>query len=661
MAASNLQNWRGFRAPIWTSALAIVALLAGGCASNNWVTLRATPRNPLAQSLRLLAPEGPRPSDRTMQLLRRLDLAGDVKGDRFRLLAKLDDLRAREPSPELTYAKAELAYLGGKRAELTNERVALDLYGTSVMHAYLYLFGEHLTRTPNPYDPQFRGACDLYNAALEDTLRITRKRHELRPNQVCSIQTATRRIDMPIVLRGKNWHAEDLSGEFEFVSDYEVHGLRNHYRTFGLGVPLIAVRQPHAARQPAEQYYPDKLSFPVTAFLRVVRSTDADATRSVAPAEAVLELYDPLATSSILVADRRIPLESDLSTPLAYFLSQPEFDDERLATLGLLDPARAAPLRGLYMMEPYRPDKIPVVMVHGLWSSPVTWMEMFNDLRSDPAIRDYYQFWFYLYPTGQPFWFSAAQMREDLGRVRRTLDPDQHEPALDEIVLVGHSMGGLLAKLQTVDSENAFWHIVTDRPFAELRASDEVRDRLAKTFFFHPNSSIRRVVMIGTPHGGSPLANNATRWLAQRLINLPARIIQGRQTLLRDNPGYFRAWDVLNVNTSIDSLDPDSPFLPVLLSARHAPWVTYHNIAGRVPARGMLGRVAGDGDGVVSLASATTEDTVSQIVVEADHMNVHRHPRTILEVRRILLEHLESLRMFPYPVQRLPAPREVVQ
>ena len=67
---------------------------------------------------------------------------------------------------------------------------------------------------------------------------------------------------------------------------------------------------------------------------------------------------------------------------------------------------------------------MPVVMVHGLWSSPITWMEMYNDLRSDPQVRENYQFWFYLYPTGQPFWTSATQMREDLAMMRREVDPN---------------------------------------------------------------------------------------------------------------------------------------------------------------------------------------------------------------------------------------------
>ena len=117
-----------------------------------------------------------------------------------------------------------------------------------------------------------------------------------------------------------------------------------------------------------------------------------------------------------------MPLEADLSTPLAHTLSQPSLDDTQVLDLGLLKPEKVESLQGLYMLEPFQEDKIPVVMVHGLWSSPVTWMEMFNDLRSDPSAR-HYQFWFYLYPSGQPFWFSAAQMREDLAHMRRVARP----------------------------------------------------------------------------------------------------------------------------------------------------------------------------------------------------------------------------------------------
>ncbi len=631
----------------WISIALLAILTTSGCAtsSNKWVSLRSTPRNPLTETLGLLTRQGPKPTERTIQLLRRYNLTGQLSGNRDELLAKLDEIDSREPSREHVYAQAELAYVGAKQADqLGKQDRALELYGSAVLHSYRYLFDEKYAVASNPYDPEFRRACDLYNAALESTLRIVQANGNLRPGTVQLIKTANHDCQLEIQLKSNDWHEEDFD-HFKFVSDFEVHGLRNHYHSYGLGVPLIAVRRKHEDADPSEQYYPDDLSFPVTAFLRVTSEWN----RSNTSQTAVLELYDPLDDPAVQVAQTKIPLETDLSTPLAHTLSQPSLDDTRLSTLGLLNPGKVGSLQGIYMLEPFQNDKIPVVMVHGLWSSPVTWMEMFNDLRSDPLIRDHYQFWFYLYPSGEPFWFSAAQMREDLAHLQKSLDPENQHPALDQMVLVGHSMGGLVSKLQTIDSGNQFWKTLSEHPFSELKGSAKVRTGLARTFFFEPNPEIRRVVTIGTPHRGSKVANDTTRWLGRKLIKIPSMIMQGRHEILASNPGFFRPGAPLDIRTSIDSLAPESPLLPVLLTAQRGPWVRFHNIVGEVPKSGITGwLVGGTGDGVVSLASAKLDDVQSQIVVPADHISVHRHPQSILEVRRVLIQHLEELRTFPY-------------
>lgn len=625
-------------------ALALICvLLLTGCASmsNKWVALRSTPRNPLTESLGLLTKQGAKPTERTVQLLRRYNLESSLKGDRRELLAKLGEIDAQNANREHAYAQAELAYVGGKQAERAmRQSQALELYSTSVLHSYRYLFDPKYGGACNPYDPEFRRACDLYNAALEGCLRIVQSRDSLRPGTVQTIKTANHDCRIEVRLESAGWHADDIH-HFEFVSDYEVHGLRNHYHNFGLGVPLIAVRQCHPGQDPREEFYPRDLSFPLTAFLRV----DLETPHSGGVQQAVLELHDPLLKPEITVANRLVPLETDLSTPLAHTLSQPALDDTRLSTLGLLKPEKVSREQGLYMLEPFQPGKIPVVMVHGLWSSPVTWMEMFNDLRSDPQIRNYYQFWFYLYPSGQPFWFSAAQMRQDLADMREKLDPQGTCAALDQTVLVGHSMGGLVSKLQTVDSGNEFWGTLSEKPFSALSADDELRERLAQTFFFDPNPSIRRVITIGTPHRGSEFANDTTRWLGRKLIRVPSKLLQGKHQLIARNPGFFRPDAPLDISTSIDSLAPSSPLLPVLLTAHHGPWVRYNNIIGEVPHEGLTKLFSsGKGDGVVTVESARVDHAESQIIVPAEHSMVHRHPQSILEVRRILLQQIDQLR-----------------
>lgn len=653
--------------------LAVVSLaFAPGCAStgSKWVTVRSTPRNPLTDTLGLVTRQGPKPTERTLQLLRRYNLEEKLN-DKPALLTELNAINRREPNRENLYALAEVAYVGAKRADAShNSTEALELYGASTLYAYEYLFAGGYPTSSNQYDPQFRRACDLYNAALEGTLRIAQTEGPLQPGTSRVIKTCVHQCEIEIQLKSRGWHAADFN-RVEFVSDYEVNGLRNHYHNFGLGVPLIAVRKAHENPDPAEQFYPPGLSFAVTAFMRVdpmlapqpsdilPTSTAAEQLAASDPSaapkrklRAVLELYDPLDTTHVDAGGVNVPLETDLSTPLAYNLSQPALDDSKLSTVGLLTPEKVQKVSGLYMLEPYRDDRIPVVMVHGLWSSPVTWMEMFNDLRSDPVIREHYQFWFYLYPSGQPFWQSAAEMREDLVQMRAKLDPQRRSPALDQTVLVGHSMGGLVSKLQTVDSGNQFWRTLTDKPFTELQAEPEIRDQLASTFFFDPNPSVRRVVTIGTPHRGSEFSNDFTKWLGHKLIHVPTKLMNGRTELASRNPDYFRATAPINITNSIDSLSPKSTFLPVLLEAPAGPWVKYHNIVGQAPHEGVTNKVStwlsGEGDGVVSLASAQLDGAASQIVVPADHMTVHRHPQSILEVRRILMQHVAELQSFPY-------------
>src|SRR5262249_21348809 len=154
------------------------------------------------------------------------------------------------------------------------------------------------------------------------TLRIINKQGKLVPGSTQTIHTANQTVEATIVLCGNTWRAEDFAA-FRFASDYEVRGLENHYHAYGLGVPLIAERKHHANPSADEKFYPPGMSFPVPAFLRVMPESAPSGGRHVVH----LELYDPLNTSEINVDGRRVPLESDLTTPLAYALNQKELEE----------------------------------------------------------------------------------------------------------------------------------------------------------------------------------------------------------------------------------------------------------------------------------------------------------------------------------------------
>ena len=527
----------------------------------------------------LLTHGAPKPPPRVLQYLRRYDLEAKYARNPDECLESVIELAQAEPNLESVYVLAELAFIQGEAArQMGNEDRASKLLATTLVQAYRYLFDPELPDMRNAYDPQFRRACDLYNQSLEGLLRVINREGGLRPNSTHTIDSFGIPIEFVIQTDGR-WELEDLS-RFEFVSDYHTKGLKNQYSTYGLGVPLIGVRETKETPRPWDQFYPPGLAFSVTAFLEICHGTVPGESQN--RKQCVLHLYDPLEKKSIQVGQRMAPLESDMTTPLAYFLNDPLLNTEILPTFSLLNADLIKKFTGLYMLEPYDPNKIPVVLVHGLWSTPVTWTEMFNDLRSMDEIRSNYQFWFYLYPTGQPFWISAQQMREDLAKVNKTLDPWNESQALNNMVLIGHSMGGLVSTLQTLKSGDDFWHMVSDKPFDSLKGDPQSLSELKSLFFFEPNPMIKRVITIGTPHMGSEYANSTTQWLGRKFFQIPDLLESKSEKIIRENSDAIRDDGFFATKTSIDSLSPDSKFFEVMKHAQRPEGVHFHNIVGHI-------------------------------------------------------------------------------
>ena len=193
----------------------------------------------------------------------------------------------------------------------------------------------------------------------------------------------------------------------------------------------------------------------------------------------------------------RVPLESDPSAALAYQLEgAPIWDFElagfRQGDFPFLGAGKVSDLNGLFMLHPYHPDMIPVVFVHGTASSPARWAEMANELLGDRAIASRYQLWFFIYNSGNPIALSAMRLRESLVAVRKDVDPDGKDPALNQMVVIGHSQGGLLTKMTVVDSGNRFWNNFTKVPFDKADLDPETRDLVARAMFVKPLPFVKR-------------------------------------------------------------------------------------------------------------------------------------------------------------------------
>ncbi|MEM7454828.1 MAG: alpha/beta hydrolase [Planctomycetota bacterium] len=650
---------------VWTILVVTISIVSPGCCLNNEMALRRMAQ--LAQlgpgetiQVREVQPPGelnsitrfwasPEPlSERTQQVLRRYYLLDRYNSQPDEVIRWMHDICERSPDMEEVTALAEISLNQATWAVRNgDDSRATQLYATAVVHAWQFLFDPALNIQRNAYDPQFREICDVYNHALSELIRDICDADGMVAGATYTIGTGDLAIELKTEVQGR-WRNSSFE-RFELAGDYETEGIENLYHTYGLGVPLIAVHHRNTDEN-VDQYYPPTLPLPMTAFLDVV---DGSHNGQDAPIKtAVLKIYDPLETTNIVAHERVIPLESDITTPLAYSMQDPLLSTNVLATVSLLNPNKFDHVYGLYMLEPFDPDKIPVLLVHGLWSSPVTWIEMFNDLRADRELRENYQFWFYAYPTGQPFWITARELRDDLAALRQELDPGRQSESLREMVMVGHSMGGLVSRLQTIESGDRFWSIVSDEPFESLDGDAKALQAVRDTFFFEPDPDVARVITLASPAAGSDLANSAAKWLSHNFFTLPDIVTNDFERIARDNADLLDNRDLLTVTTSIDSLAPDSPFFEVMLDASAESDVPLHNIYGMIEDSKFSFGDSKPGDGVVDRDSATAAAAISEIEVEAEHAEVHRHPRSVLEVRRILLEHLVEAQRINDP--RLP-------
>jgi pimeloyl-ACP methyl ester carboxylesterase len=287
------------------------------------------------------------------------------------------------------------------------------------------------------------------------------------------------------------------------------------------------------------------------------------------------------------------------------------------------------------MREPFQPGKIPIVFVHGLASDPLSWAQLENDLRAQPAIFNRYQFWFFRYDTGDPFLGSAARLRRQLAELRQTYDPARGDPNLSQTVLVGHSMGGLLSKLQVTYSGNEIWNASATQPFETIITDPTTRADLAAAFFFHPSPDIRRVIYIATPHRGSVEATRCVGRLSSALVEERPEWIARHEQLVRDNPCAFRDELQRGVPTSVDLLEPNSLILQATDRLPYGSGVALHSVIG--DDRWSIGQ--GRSDGVVPVASARISGVQSELVIDAKHTFVQRDQRTVREVICILSHH----------------------
>ena len=612
------------RAGGWLRALgALTAALAlAGCATP--VGIRNADSHEVQRYLTRSALTDDEPSDWSLNQLRRYDLLRTFEQDPDAALAKLHEAAKAEDFPPLAlFALAELSFL---RANQTKQQPS---YAAAMIYSWATLFPDPGHPHLDELDPRIRIAADLYNRSLSSAFRRGKEGIiEIGSGGEFQLPFARLTVTHPKnMLQMEGYEFYDLRS----IAEIEVRGLRNRYRRAGIGAPLAAKSRPLPGVVEVVPVPPVVL-VPFTAVARFHAPIESLRRGQI---DAQVELYESLETDWIEIEGRRVQLESEQTAALAATLTETQFWKRELQVF-LGNAIGVKRESQLFALRPYKKGRIPVVFVHGTASSAARWADMVNDLASDVSFRDRFMFWFFTYDSGNPIAYSGFQLRDALTQAVERADPSGKNPCARDMVVMGHSQGGLLTKLTVIDSGDVFWRNITDKPFDEVKLNDDDKTLLRNSLFVKPLPFVTEVIFLATPQRGSYLAGpQFVRRLAGYFIRLPSNFARMGADLATLAPAG--AGGLIRIPTSIDNMSPGNPFIQALAKIPVSKPVIAHSIISIDP-EGPLDAAT---DGVVKYNSAHVDGLDSELVVISPHSGMQAAPATVEEVRRILHAHAQ--------------------
>jgi pimeloyl-ACP methyl ester carboxylesterase len=411
-------------------------------------------------------------------------------------------------------------------------------------------------------------------------------------------------------------------------SGLQKKGIVNKTRE-GVGAALVAIREQRPDRGEEMRFFPGRgLHVPVTVTIDSISISAVDGGIK----RVTFSLRNPLVEDKVLLGDRPMPLAADFSAPLAVVLRGGNEvisgihgffkADERLAHSGFL------------LLEPYDPNRIPVILIHGLFSVPIIWRDIIPEMTSDPEISRRYQFILFTYPSSYPVIQSSELLRDQIATLRSVYDPNGTDPLSRDLVVVGHSMGGILTHTLITEFGDNLWKEYSDVPFEELDLPAAEKEKIRKLVYFEPDPGVTRAIYYSTPHRGSNMAKKGLAGVISRTAKLPANVVQFTSNFLDPRIEAIAAVPAKEKVTSVQSLQPGSPMLSAMDRSPYKSGVTYHSIMGD---RGR-GDTPESSDGIVEYWSSRQQGAASELIVPSDHKS-YRHPAGIAELHRILREH----------------------
>ena len=488
----------------------------------------------------------------------------------------------------------------------TQPLVALEAYASAARDAL-----RELDR--NPADTEARRCYNFAVAGIFSVIREAKLDPWTQPLRFGA--------NSELILTGKkDPRPEQNPALYDLIPTDELnfHGtyVKDDVKKDGIGAPLVAVGH-RTAEQAAALFAPRAIYYSVTGVVEFEGS------------RCVLSIHDPLATETAQVEGHTYPLAANFTASLAMVLAEEK--PQKLGLVRLLRPEEYAATARVSRMEPYNPNKAVVLVIHGLMDTPATWVPMLNDLRGDKDIRRNYQFWFYSYPSGYPYPYSALILRQELDAIEKKY------PLRKKMVVIGHSMGGCITRTLITDPGTKLWIEAFGKPPEQTEMPEQSKRILEEALIFKHRPEIGRVIFMSAPHRGSELAKNWVGRIGSMLVRTPTKMLTIGNTLRSALTPDPAALQLKRFPNSVDTLAPNNRFVVAINKIPIAPGIPYHSIVGD---RGR-GDTPNSSDSVVAYWSSHLDGAASERIVPSNHSSP-LNPEAIAEVHRILKLNAQS-------------------
>ncbi len=541
-----------------------------------------------------------------------------------------------EEQRQSALAEVSLAIALAQPAPAKNAaNLGLDAWLRVARHSYAYLFFTNRQPGLRAFEDRQTQVRDYYNLASQEVAQRLFQRIRVSGGDVVPIDHPLQedgwsiRIEITgLQLRGSTTLPRDLIP----VSSLAFAGLHSISRRDGLGAELIAVTGDTRSPPAPEADWSEMPAYVATS---LVRFDVEDLAQLMTTHEATLASFDPARHAEVELHGQTVPLAANFSAGYALWLARSGFNRQSLSSL--FGHANGLSRPHLFLLEPFDPNRRILLMIHGLASSPEAWTNVANNVMGDEELRRNYQIWQFYYPTNMPIPLNHGNIRRILTSALNHYDPTGTTKASSDMVVVGHSMGGVISRLLVSSTGDALLQAARQDRRLDDAGYARVKQHLGDVMVFEPVPNISRAVFVAAPHRGTDVAGG---WLARQVakfVRLPTMVQSEMRRLVAGDGDDPNRPPAPRIN-SLTNLDRNDPYMRAAGELPISPRVTFHSIIARsdpdIP-------LADSDDGLVPYWSSHLDGAASERIITSGH-SVQEGSEAIYELRRILHQDLRE-------------------